>query len=59
MALPCHNKYYSLPYKSPGCPKVNVSYKMIYSTEMKYFFFAELIVTINIFLSMQNVTGYA
>jgi hypothetical protein len=26
---------------------------------MKYFFFAELIVTTNIFLSMLNITGYA
>jgi len=59
MALPCDNKYSSLPHLSPGCPKVNVSCKMKYSIAKKYFFFAELIVIINIFLSMLNITGYA
>ena len=32
---------------------------MKYSIAKKYFFFAELIVIINIFLSMLNITGYA
>lgn len=59
MALPCDNKYSSLPHISPGYPKVNVSYKKTYSIAMKYFFFAELILTTNIFLSMLNITGYA
>jgi hypothetical protein len=59
MALPCDNKYSSLPHISPGCPKLNVSYKMTYSIAMKYFIFAELIMTTNIFQSMLNITGYA
>jgi hypothetical protein len=59
MALPCDNKYSSMPHISPGCPQVNVSCKMKYSIAMKYFFLAELIVITNIFLSMLNITGYA
>jgi hypothetical protein len=58
MALQCDNKYSSLPNISPGFTMVNVSYKMTYSTVMKYFF-AELIVTTNIFLSMLNIIAYA
>jgi len=59
MAIPCDNKYSSLPHISPGCPEVNMSYKKTYSIAMKCFFFAELILTTNIFLSMLNITGYA